>query len=289
MNRDRTIAIAALNIAMHKPHSPQRYVDLFVETFKQRRYIAQGELHTLLLGTVHDTQNAVEKDIVTGEIYRCVKIDASQPWFDENTGKPATDEVLESIHIPGHLMAHFQVIPFVFYPKSHELWYVCKDRKSTLAPLAAERFFQSLFDYMVALHNYPVIAVTAIPDTSAVDELLSWPTLSSVAMHIKRPNADDGVDWEERLEAMMAEQNLKSFTQEMTAASGESIEPSEETKAMARAVAKNGSVSVTGIKADGTKGAESTVKKPMKLFRKVMEKTETVMHVLKRARDDRRR
>lgn len=283
MDRERTIEISALNIAMHQPHSPDRYVDLFKDAFADRMVFAQGELHRLMLGTLYNTDKWRGVGEISGQIYRFVRIDAKEPWFDTSTGKPAVEEQVESINIPENLSAHLQIFPFVFYPNSHQLWYVAKDRKDSLSPIALEKFFQALFDRIVAQKRYPRVACTAMPQHGVVDEMLAWPKLSKITIQIKRPNADDGYEAERRFMELMEEQNLLSYTEELVANDDESIKPNEVTKRNALAASRNGMVVVQGVKPDGTKGRESTVDKPMRIMRKLHSARDTVMSVLRGA------
>lgn len=286
MERTRTIEISALNIAMHKPHSEDRYVSLFNDAFKEMFVFSHGELHRLMFGTLFDTSNWQDKSEITGQIYRFVRIDSKEPWFDTRTGKPADSEVLETIKIPDHVSAHLQIFSFVFYPKEHQLWYASKDKKDSLSPLVLEKFFQALFDKVSALKQYPRIAVTAMPEHGLIEEMLAWPRLSKLIIQLKRPNADDGYEAEQELMELMEDQNLSSITTELVSIDGHSIVPNEKTKQHAKAASRNGLVIAQGVKPDGTKGKESTVDKPMRLMRKIKSIREGVLDVIRRAKDD---
>lgn len=284
MSRERNIYISAINIAMHSPHSPQRYVDLFSDSFKERHIVAQGDLHRLMIGTLHNANKAVELNEITGEIYRFVKLDPNEPWFDVSTGKPASENDLEKIQIPANLLPHLQVFPFIFYPDSHELWYVCQDRGSSLGPNKLQKFLQNLFDHTGAKKGYPPIAATALPEHEMVDELLKWPNINRITMQFKRPNADDGHGAEQRLMAMMEEQNLGSLTQELVAGDKTGIIPNQATRDEAIAASRNGVVTVRGTRPDGTQGEESTTDKPLRWRRSINESLETVMSILRRTK-----
>lgn len=284
MSRERTIEISALNIAMHKPHSPQRYVDLFADARGLEFLVEQGELHGIMLGPLYGVEDAVSKNELTGEIYRFVKIDSDEPWFNVETRQQATDKETEGINIPPHLLAHMQHIQFVFYPKEHQLWFICKDRKDRLAPNAAERFFETLFTHVASLKGYPEVAVTALPDAAALEEMLSIHRLGKIVMHFKRPNADDDDDAEVRFMKRLEDQQIKAVTEELTAEQYESIIPDETTRREARIASRNGSVTVIGTDAEGVRVKESTSEKPTRLFRKVNEAVETAMAVLRRTK-----
>lgn len=281
----RTIVIGGLNVAMHRPHSPQRYVDLFKHAYDDRQIFMQGEIHGLMLGSLQGLENAVKDNEFIGEIYRFVQINANDPWFDLHTRRQATEDQVGKISIPENLLSHMQRIPFVFYPKEHELWFVARDRKNSLSIPRTERFFQKLLENAVQMHGYPEVAVTAIPDQDALDEVLGVPGLHSVEVSFKRPNPDDGGDLEAMFEERLAAMNVGRQTVVMTASRGEVLEPDEQFKAEAAVAARNGSVKSVGVDDTGIPIISTTAEKPRRVFMTVDEKMETVLNVLRRARN----
>ena len=152
---------------MHKPHSPARYVKLFQDALNMQFLVVQGEVHGVILGTLYGVDDGVEKNEISGEIYRFIRVDPNEPWFNTSTGKQASGDDLREIKIPENMLAHMQRIPFIFYPQEHELWFISRDRKDRLSAKAAERFFSALFTATVAANNYPDVAVTALPAATA--------------------------------------------------------------------------------------------------------------------------
>lgn len=96
----RTIQIRQINIAMHKPHSPQGYVELFQKAYRMRYIHERGRADGYMLGAIYGARDALEKDELQGEFYRFTSIDRDAPWFNSETGKPAEDSETESIAIP---------------------------------------------------------------------------------------------------------------------------------------------------------------------------------------------
>lgn len=279
---ERTIEICALNIAMHTPHSPQRYVDLFKAAYKVRALIPQGELHGLLFGSLYNSDNWKKDKVISGEIYRFVKVDASEPWFNTQTLRQATDKDVEAISIPPHLLAHLQRIPFVFSPDEHRLWFVARDRKNSLGALVAERFIQKLLDLAVVKNHFPTVSVTALPDTETLKKLLSMHRLQRLIIEVKRPNPDDGASAATRAMTRLEKMNVKQETKELVAVDGESIKPDAETRELAEVASQNGNVTGVGKTSDGLPSRESTSEKPMRIFSKINEAIETVFDILKR-------
>lgn len=103
-------------------------------------------------------------------------------------------------------------------------------------------------------------------------------------MHFKRPNADDGHGTEQRFMELMEEQNLSGMMHELIGNDEAGITPNQDTRSEAKAAAKNGSVTVQGVKPDGTKGQESTIDKPIRLRRKFNAVLESMMDVLRRTK-----
>lgn len=183
--RARTVVVSAMNIAMHRPHSRERYVELFSSAYDVHKLYAQGEIHGLILGSLYGIGDAVQTNELSGEIYRFVKVDANEPWFNTVTRKQATEKEVQQISIPRHLLAHMQKILFIFFPREHELWYVSKDKSGVLAPGIVEKYLQTLFDHVVADQQFPQVDVTALPDEDALEEVFNVPGLASCRANVQ--------------------------------------------------------------------------------------------------------
>ena len=275
----RTIKIRQINIAMHKPHSPQGYVELFKKAFHMRYIHERGRADGYMLGAIYGAREALEKDELHGELYRFTNIDRDAPWFNSDTGKPAEDSETESIAIPGHLHPNLDRIPFVFKPKSHQLWYVSKDRKASMGPTIAEVFLQELFSATCMKHALPTVEVTVVPDIAAVSEVLRIHHISRLTMVFKRPN-DDAEEIERRIMEKMQRRNVTRLEEVMTSADG--ITPDQDMYAEAAAAAKNGYVQSEGHDNNGLPVLESTVAKPALISESINEEIETVSMVLSR-------
>ncbi|MFT4190861.1 MAG: DUF4747 family protein [Comamonas sp.] len=289
MAKPRTVEIRQINISMHAPHSPQAYVELFQKAYRLKRIASRGRSDGYLLGALYESEKAVEKNELQGEIYRFTNIDPDAPWFNTQTGKPADEADTENIFIPGNLHPNLERILFVFRPKEHRFWYISKDRKSTMGPSIAEGFLQQIFNEVSRQHDAPPVEVTVIPDETAVDEVLSIHRMTKIIFEFKRPNADDGGDVEQRIMRRMERRNINRIQEVMTSRDPEGIIPDEEMKAEAKAAANNGHVEAIGYDAAGIKASESTRAKPAIYPQLVDEKVETIWNVLDRASAKQRR
>ena len=282
MTKARFIKISALNVAMHKPHSPQRYVALLKDAKRLNALIPLGALHGAMLGSLDGTDDYSKGSMLTGEIFRFVKLDASEPWFNLQTSEAASDDDMGGVSIPNHLLPHLQRIEYAFRPDTHELWFISQDRKNRLGAQAAVTFFQRIFDLVYRQGNCTQVEVTALPDIDTLEKMLSLSILQRMTIDLKRPNADDGAGEETRWLKKLEDQGIRRQETTLIASAGESIKPDEETRALAQVAARNGSVSVVGKDADGIRVEESTIAKPMVLSRLVNSALETALDVLKR-------
>lgn len=282
MARTRTIKIATLNIAMHQPHSSERYVAMMKEAYALRYVVRLGGLHAAMLGALSQPEQGNPAGWMEGEIYRFVRIDPNEPWFNTATKEEASAEEVGQIRIPQHLFPHMSRFPFVFNPAEHELWFIAKDRHDSLGPKAAESIFQEIFKVLCMVSNFPEITVTAIPDMEQVERMLTLHTLDKLVIELKRPNPDDGDDDEARYLRRLENQNAKKMVTVLVAESNHSITPDAETRGLAVVAANNGKVSVIGRDVIGTRVEESTSEHPRIDTVIVDPNIETEMNVLRR-------
>lgn len=282
MGNTRTIKVSALNVAMHKPHAPDRYVALLKDAYASRHLVRQGALHGAMLGSLYlEDRNDVTKGI-NGELFRFVKLDPDEPWFNLETKEAATDVDVRSISIPRHLLPHLQRIPFVFKPSEHELWFISHDRKERLGPRIAANIFQALFDRTCAERRYPQVEVTVIPDHDSLEQMFKLARLERIVIELKRPNSDDGASDEARLLRRLEKQRARRMTTDLVAEKHGSIVPDEETRRLAAVAARNGRVSVAGRDGEGRPVEESTDERPYIESVRVDSDIETAFGVLRR-------
>lgn len=286
MSKGRRITLAAINIAMHAPHPTDRYVELLQKAFRRRMIVRIGSLHGVTLGILYRPQQHGKLTLVSGEIYRFVKLDPGQPWFNTEKKEPATEEDVESINIPAHLLPHLQRIPFVFNARRHQLWYVSRDQSNSLSPATAVRFLELLLQTTALANEFPDVSVTAVPEKTSVDKILNLPGLEYLKIELVRPNPDTGESAEERWLRRLEEQKTTKAKLELFHARNQVLEPDAETKEMASVAANNGVVYGRGRSADGLPIEDSTKDRPMLRFEFVDTNVETAADVLYRAATD---
>lgn len=278
----RTIQISALNIAMGRPHSPDRYIKMLRDAYSARYVVQKGSLNRVMIGSLHFEDRSRPEQGLTGELFLFVKLDPTEPWFNTETQEAASEQDVDLINIPGHLLPHLRRLPFFFLPEKHSLWYVAKDRNASLSARNCERVFQAIVDNLEQTKGYPPTEVTAFPAANALHELLSLPSLEKLFIDIKRPNSDDGRDEEARVLKKLERQNAKRLKLELVSEANQSLEPDSETKELADVASRNGAVRVIGRDSGGEKVDSSTLERPFVQPALVDEELETVFDVLKR-------
>lgn len=282
MRNIRTIRISQINIAMESPHSPERYVELFRKAKRLKQPIGLRGDEAAILGPMDFSKAEESKGYISGEIYKFLNIDETAKWFNTLKNEPATEEETSAIVIPRELRPNLKTIEFVFYPKSHKLFFINKDRHHTLSPKFAEKFFQKLFDLVTQKNNLPSVTVTAVPDKESIEQIFSIPTLKKVEITLARPNPDDFEAAERKFLKKLEKQKAKRIETTLVALPGHSLQPDEDTRLLATVAASNGKVVGYGLDSHGKRIQESTKDKPMDLPYTVNSEVEVSSDVLLR-------
>lgn len=247
-----------MNIAMHAPHEPARYIDLLRAVSARQLAIRSGDVHRLMLGPIYR-----EDDGVSGEIFRFIKLDPNEPWFNALTQDVAEPEDLQAVKIPDHLLPHLQVIPFVFRSGTHRMYFVSRNRTTRVSPAAVKSFLEVAFSHAEIAGDFPEVNVTVIPEKETLERIFAMHSLERLTIELVRPNADDGWDDEARWLERLQRQGSKKLTVELVSERNGSLTPDQETRTLAAVAADNGKVSAEGRDAGGVKQRESTVEKPL--------------------------
>lgn len=242
-----------------------------------------GTLHAALLGSLNAPRQYTKGAILTGEVFRFVRLDSTMPWFNIQTSDTASEDELSEVKIPAHLRPHLQRITFAFRPDNHLLWFVSEDRHDRMGPKAMVTFLQSLFDKTFLEKKASKVEVTAMSDTESLQTMLNLAKIDKLTIQLKRPNPDDFDELEASVLRRMESQNAQKHEIVLVAKAGKTITPDSETLALASVAANNGSVSVLGKDASGVRVEESTEKRPLQKTAVVNSDLETSMDVLVRS------
>ncbi len=280
MARKRTISISALNIAMHQPHSPKKYLAFMKKAFSLREKVKLSNVHYAMIGSSYT--NPENENEINGDIFRFVKIDPNEPWFNEKTQEPATKEEQEEVSLPNHLLPNLQRIPYIFLADKHCLFIITKDRKTTISPATIQNIIERIISKNIIQNEFPEVAVTVISDAEQVNKLLKLPDIRKITIKINRPNADDADDIEQNFMERLERIGASSKEEIYTAEKGNGIFPDEDITNIANAATKNGKVTVVSRDSTGGTRILSTDEFPKKVNATVNSEIETTLSVLRR-------
>jgi hypothetical protein len=259
--RTRKLQFSALNIVT-QPHSPESYVALFRALYGLKRpFPVRGSQH-LMIGEMERVDREDPLQGLSGRLYRFDQIDPDAPWFNVESREEASEDELAQIRIPTALKPNLVKFNFVFYPRTHQLYFESFSQGATLGERSLQKFFSLICALPYIMEQFGTIDITVVPEHEQLDRILSMPSLSKLVIDLRRPNPDDLASDEQRVLMRLQKMNTRRLVETLTAERGETIQPDEDVKVLARVAAKNGSVSGTGYRADGDKVEESTVDRP---------------------------
>ncbi len=270
---------------MHSPHSKKKYVELLATAFSAKRMIRLGSVHGGMIGSLYGATGKNAEKELTGELYRFLKLDPDEPWFNAQTKEAASPDDLEKLSIPQHLLPHLQRIPFLFKPTTHRLYLISKDRKDSLSPGAAKQLLDGVFSKLLEEEIFPPVEITVEPDQNALDEIFGLKSLEHLVIELVPPNPDDGDEIEKKWKERLKTQNVRRQTVQLDSERNQTIKPDAETTALAKVAASNGKVTASGHDAAGVKQELSTVDKPLRERVLHDPNVETLFDTLRRTAD----
>lgn len=246
MGRKISVDYTALNIRVHPHPNKEIYVDLFETVFKKNRQIPLGNNTSAKLSRLWPVNEDKPLEGLIGEIAKFNDIDADT-WFNVETGKTAAPDEVSSINIPSDLKPNGKTFYFIFYPKKHLLISEIRDKDGSFSPKTQEKFFNYLFSSEDILEKFNTIDVTILPDTTALNKILSSKTLKKLDLIIYRPNPNDFEEFEQDILSELEEQNANIFEKKLTAQNKQYLKPNEKTKKQIQVAAHNGKVIYTDV------------------------------------------
>lgn len=259
--RSSAIHIGALNLVL-QPHTPELYLKLLQKLARDKLTAKVRGDNAVLLGSCHylDVNNPLAG--VRGEIYKFLKLDPKDSWFNLEMGETATADEVAEMNIPDHLKPHFKKFQYIFFPEGHRFYFVSSKPKQSISPALVKRFFETVFA-REDLTEFGVLAVTVQPDPNGLEVLLSLPRLSLLKMEIDRPNPDDLEALEGDILERLNRMNARTERIEFLEASSEGIKPDKHVVALAGVASENGFVYAEGRDDTGIKKFMSTKNMPM--------------------------
>lgn len=255
--------MSAVNIVIH-PHSPEKYVELF-QSIRRARTPAKirGEYHAML-GSARPITGSDPVKGLTGEIFKFFELDEKDDWLNIVKEKRAEEEERASIRLPKDLKPHFSFFNYVFFPDSHELFFVSRYDGKSLSPLAVQRMLEELCDRQSIVQKFGDVTVTVIPEEESLKRILLIPQMKRLHIEIRKPNADTLAVSSERMMQRMERLNASKVVTELTAERGKDLELDADIVNLAEVAESNGYVKAEGYSAEDKKVMESTREHPLR-------------------------
>lgn len=264
MGRKINFDVSGVNIRVHTVHEPLEYVALWEAMNKTRSYIVHAN-NALMIGDLRYADKDDPHGLILGNFYRFLEVDLENPWFDIDKHKKAAEEDVDKVKIPVALKPNLTEIPYVFNPKTHQLYFVSKSSLASASPHLVHKLLSAICQKREISDKFNKVDLTILTDKGKVEEMLNWPEIRNLSIKIERPNPVDQDD-ERAVYDRLRARRLESETTIYKKASGESsIIPDEEMKARARIAANNGLVEVSGKNLQRVSDKASSSDFPLKL------------------------
>jgi hypothetical protein len=195
-----------------------------------------------------------------GRILVWTEIDRDGKWLNQDEDREATPIEKKEIRIPETLDPNFRSFNFVFLESRHLLVLEYQNELGEhFGPQRAGKLFRKLFVKDEPEEGQPVVEVTIVPSTEALEMIFAIPRLREMEINVVRPNPDSLDEQEERILQKLLDQGAKEQTLILKKRAGvPNLQPDDETRMLAAVAANNGYVSGKGKDEDGKPVFEST-------------------------------
>lgn len=265
MARKIKVSSSVLNVRTH-PHSPERYAQLVSDLFKQKLAVKLHGDRFGMISLVH--RGADEQGFVSGIITTFVKVEFDGRWFDASEMQDATEAQVAKVQIPENLHPNAASFYFEFDTKEHRLYVQSYSDGKSLSAKQAQTLFENLAAAPNILAEYGKVHVTIVQSREGLDALFALPVIKEVTITIYKPNPDIFADdFEEQIEAHLAQTNSQRVSISYQADPGQSVNPTGEIRAVSEVALENGEVEVRGRDEKGAV-TKSTEQMPAELHDK---------------------
>jgi hypothetical protein len=190
-----TIAMGALNIAAD-PHPPGVYRTLFDRAVDVPVRLWGSDWAKITKPIDRESKSPS----FYGRILVWTEIDRDGKWLNQDEDREATPIEKKEIRIPEILDPNFRSFNFVFIEDRHLLVLEYQNELGEhFGAQRAEKLFRRLFVKDDLAEGEPVVEVTVIPSTEALDKIFAIPKLRKLEISVVRPNADSLDEQEERI------------------------------------------------------------------------------------------
>ncbi|WP_353191069.1 DUF4747 family protein [Pandoraea pnomenusa] len=262
MGRSRQFSASGINVRVHTQHHWSEYVSLWNSLHALKRPITHGPT-ALMIGDVKEVNDGSPEDGLYGYLYRFLNIDPNDPWFNIVAHKKATDKEVEEVSIPPALKPNLKEIPYFFDVKKHRFYFIRKEKDGGVAPASVHRLFEKLTAAKSVKDRFQKVDITVLTEVGAVEAMLKWPVISSLTIHVERPNPNDEED-DEAVFRRLRRRNVVSETHVYKKAPGaSSVTPDADMNREAKVAANNGEVIVKGKNPQFQRDSASSTEFPM--------------------------
>lgn len=260
MSRRIKISAGVLNVRIH-PHSPDRYAAFIGDLFDLRQAVRlRGDRYGML--SLIDRKERRD-GFITGIITTFINIEFEGRWFDTSGMKDATEEQVSRVSIPENLHPNAASFYFEFDTVDHKLYFQTYSEGRVLTVKQAHSLFDGLADDPKVFAKYGPAQITVVQSKSGLDALFELPIIKEIKITIYKPNPDIFADdFEEQIEAHLAQANSQRVTIAYEAEPGKSVNPTKEIRQVSEVALENGEVEVRGRDEKGavTKSTEQQPK-----------------------------
>lgn len=255
----KKLSYSALNIVSH-PHSAETYVKMFFEMKKQDYAVKlRGDTFATAIHISYLDKTDKKNSPILGEVVKYTNIDKDSEWYDITSQDIASDEDLLKVKsLPDHLKPNMSKFSFIFYPDSHLMVFESLYDGKRFSPNYAQKLFDTIFSSPHFQEKFGVVNVTVIPETDAIDRVLSMPGIKYLRMVTNLPNPDGLKKTEGKVKERLAGLNAISEERILKSKRDQDLLLDEITKLEAKVAAKNGEVDLKRQNEMGKKEEFST-------------------------------
>lgn len=244
MARKIKISASSLNIRLH-PHNPEIYIQ-WLDNLYRKRIISQvyGDRYGMLSSL---DRSKSDNGFLSGIITTFVKFDKDGQWFNSSELKEATEDEVSAISIPVDLHWNPASFYFKFFAKSHRLYFQTYSQGKSITPLSAQNFFKNLAKNLEVIGEFGEAQISIVQDKASLDKMFRIERIKEISITILKPNTDIfDDDFEQNIEAHLAQTGSREITVSYKADANGSIAPDDDIRKISKVALDNGSVKVVG-------------------------------------------
>jgi hypothetical protein len=240
MPQERRLEVAGVNVRI-VDESRRDYMALFKRLFDLRQIVKfYGSDYFMITQFIPGQHDELEN---LGVFSRFAQIDPDAGWLDLERLRTASRAETSRIQIPPNLRPNHRPFYFSLVDNKHFVVFEILSSGETLSPRLVAKCLTEMMKHLSIMQDFGVIEVDMLSSKAVVDDIIRSPSLKQLDITVKRTNQDDvGRDWIEKIDRDLKEQRLRREERKLYAEPGQSVQPSDETAALARYASETGRV-----------------------------------------------